>query len=73
MNHEHVHCGGELTPRKSTPEELHAINKQRKKEHKRPWESQDLYFCDKCKEFVSVFTGQTYKDYVKNGWIKEVN
>jgi len=30
----------------------------------------DLYFCDKCRKVVKVFTAPSYDEYVQEGYIK---
>jgi hypothetical protein len=30
----------------------------------------DLYFCDKCRKVVRVFTAPSYDEYVQEGYIK---
>ena len=31
----------------------------------------DLYFCDKCRKVVKVFTAPSYDEYVQEGYIKK--
>jgi hypothetical protein len=33
----------------------------------------DLYFCDKCRKVVKVFTAPSYNEYVAEGYIKKVD